>query len=240
MLRTLILIVTMALAGCSSSKYFVKQGGSIDEFDRTLAACHNQAYLLPQNQMQNPLPPGVFAPSYQIQSAIVPGTGMVNTTATPFMNPYATIGYGLMVMGDALQNMAIREQFLENCMIANGWKPTTKEEVSITVSTRALVGDNSTVYRGTTTGYLGGHGTIDVISADNHQCVGTFRYTKPGAGTGVLRCDDGDSAAIEFLSVTKTSGYGFGKSKSGQDVRFAYGMDDLSADAYLSGATATK
>lgn len=237
MLRVLMVIMTIALVGCGTAKYFVKQGGSIDEFDRTLAACHNQAYLLPQNQMTNPLPPGAFAPSYQIQSTVLPATGMVNTTVTPFMNPYATIGYGLMVVGDALQKMAIREQFLENCMVANGWKPTTKEEVSITVSTRALVGDNATVYRGTTTGYLGGHGTIDVISGDNHQCVGTFRYTRPGAGNGVLRCDDGDSAAIEFSSVTKTSGYGSGKSKSGKAVRFVYGMDDLDADAYLSGAS---
>jgi len=151
------------------------------------------------------------------------------------MNPYATMGYGLMALGDALQNMAIKEQFLDNCMIANGWKPTTKEEVSITVETHAVVGSSPKSYQGTATGYLGGHGIIDVISADNNQCVGTFRYTQPGKGNGILRCSDGDSAEITFNALSKTSGYGEGISKKGQTIRFVYGVDGTARDKFLYG-----
>lgn len=226
MIKTFALFLfAVVVSGCSTQKYYVKQGGSLEEFNRTLAGCHNQAYMLPKSQFVNPFPPGLYAPSYQVQSNVNSLTGSVSTTATPFMNPYATIGHGLMALGDAMQELEIRERFLENCMVANGWMRTTKEEVTITVPTRAIVGEPSKSYTGKATGYLGGHGTLEVASSDGRQCVGTFRHTKPGTGVVVLRCDDGDTAEMDFTTLSRTSGFGSGVSKMGRSVKFVYGND---------------
>lgn len=208
-----------ALGGCAQSTFWLKNGGTQEEFNRTQASCHNEAYFLPRAQTPQ------SQPSYRITANVSP-YGQVNATATPFKAPYQALGDGLNSMADAFDNIARHETFIRNCMLANGWRQATASDISLTVDTYARVGINPTVdYDGKATGYLDGAGTINITSRDNNQCVGTFKYNEMRtAGTGIVRCDDGDSAEISFSPINKTSGFGGGVSAGGKPIRFVYGV----------------
>lgn len=56
-------------------------------------------------------------------------------------------------LGDTLANIAIKENFMENCMVAKGWRKLEKNAVASTVSAYAIVGSKKAVYEGSATGY---------------------------------------------------------------------------------------
>jgi hypothetical protein len=225
-----VVFALLALFGCAQTTNWIKVGGSHDEFNRTQATCHNDAYLLPRTEAP------LSEPSYRI--TVQPTVyGNANVTATPFRNPYQSMGDGLAGLAATLDNIARREAFMNNCMVANGWRQISESEMSITVDTYARIGVNPVEeYSGKATGYMNGTGTIDMINEKKNQCVGTFRYDPSfKSGKGVVRCDDGDSAQITFTPITNTSGYGAGTTVTGRPLRFVYGVPPESRDKYLHG-----
>lgn len=229
-MRVLLFSAAFVLSGCAQTTYWLKDGGSQDEFNRTQAACHNQAYFLPQTMTPR------SAPSYQIAANVSP-SGQVRATATPFRSPYQDLSDGLNAWADLFGNIAKREQFVFNCMVANGWQQIAASDISLTVDTYALVGSNPTVeYHGKATGYLDGSGTINIQNAQMNQCVGSFRYNASRTGgTGVVRCNDGDAAEIAFTPINKSSGFGGGTTAAGKPIRFVYGVPPDQRERYLKG-----
>ena len=221
-------LAVVFLAGCAQTSYWLKDGGSQDEFNRTQASCHNDAYFLPKSSSPQ------SQPSYRVTAQVDP-FGVVRASATPYKSPYQTLGDGLSSFADAMDNIARREVFVRNCMVANGWKQIAASEVSSTLEIFARVGVNPhTEYTGKATGYLDGSGTITLQSAQKSLCVGTFKYDATfTGGTGVVRCDDGDSAQVIFTKLTNSSGFGGGTSTLGKPVRFVYGVPSEMREKYL-------
>lgn len=223
-----LIFTAVLLTGCAQTSYWLKDGGSQDEFNRTQASCHNDAYFLPKSSTPQ------SQPSYRVTAQVDP-FGVVRASATPYKSPYQSLGDGLSSFADAMDNIAMREKFIGNCMTANGWKQIAASDVSLTIDTLARVGLNPQIeYTGKATGYLDGSGTIKLQSANNNQCVGTFKYDATfTGGTGVVRCDDGDSAQIIFTKLTNSSGFGGGTSLMGKPVRFVYGVPPELRERYL-------
>ncbi|HVJ40462.1 MAG TPA: serine protease [Dongiaceae bacterium] len=105
---------------------------------------------------------------------------------------------------------------------------------SVTVDTLGLVGNDPTLYRGTSTGYMDMTGTIKMTSQDGtNRCTGNFQYVDSETGFGSLTCSDGRSARIHFTGLSMTKGYGSGMTSDGEQVSFVYGMEDDEAALYL-------
>lgn len=105
---------------------------------------------------------------------------------------------------------------------------------SVTVDTLGTVGDDPTLYRGTSTGYADMTGTIEMATTDGgNRCTGNFEYETMQYGYGSLTCSDGKSARIRFTALGMTAGYGTGVTSEGEVVRFVYGMKDAEAAYYL-------
>ena len=106
------------------------------------------------------------------------------------------------------------------------------------------VGDQDDLYTGSATGYINSSGTIELRNTKGNVCKGDFTYvsTRALVGHGILGCDDGQRATIEFIGLTSTSGYGQGVTGNGGRVAFTYGMDREQSARYLgfkaAGATA--
>lgn len=233
-----------ALSACANNEYWTKTGGSAEEFDRVLAGCHNQAFSLPKSQT-----PQINSPqAYSINTMRLGGAYV--STVQPYENPYQSLGNAFSSMSDSLANMAMKERFMDNCMVANGWKKQTKPQVSITEGVAlsasevaitepvfAKIGADEKVYKGTATGYSNRTGTMKMISPSNEVCVGNFRYTSSLGGNGTLICDHGDSASINFTKISTTSGriagYGSGTSNTGSPILFVYGIDEIEGAKYL-------
>lgn len=156
------------------------------------------------------------------------------STVTPYSNPYQDLANAFASLGDTLHNRAIKEKFVENCMITRGWRKVEKDKLAVTVSAYALVGQKNTVYEGSATGFPDGTGTLKMKSKEGHVCGGHFRYTDSVGGSGLVRCDDGASAKFTFKAITTLSGYGSGKSNQNELVRFVYGLDGEKRDKYLN------
>lgn len=228
-LNHVFLLCALLLTGCAQTTYWLKTGGSQDEFNRTQAACHNDSYMLPRTQAIQ------SQPNYRITANVNPFGG-VTATAVPFKNPYQSIGDGLDSFAAAADNIARRERFVQNCMVVNGWRQIATSDTALTIETYARLGTAPSVeYSGKSTGYLDGSGTIKLANTSGGQCVGTFRYdTQPSTGgTGIVRCDDGDSAQIRFTKINSSSGYGSGVSEQGKPLRFVYGIPAELREQYL-------
>lgn len=224
----MILIVLMLASGCAQTTYWIKSGGSQEEFNITQASCHSQAYFIPRiNTPQS-------SPNYQITTNIS-RYGQITSTVTPYKAPHQALADGLSTFADAMGNIATREAFVRDCLQANGWSQVSESELALTVDAYAIVGTDPKIeYTGKATGYLDGTGTINLINGENTQCVGTFKYNKSfTGGTGVVRCNDGDSAQIEFLSIDNSSGYGNGISMKGKKIKFVYGVPKDKRNHYL-------
>jgi hypothetical protein len=48
-----------------------------------------------------------------------------------------------------------------------------------------------------------------------------------------MRCDDGDSARIEFQGISGFSGYGTGTTRKGNQIKFVYGVEEEEIHQYL-------
>ena len=213
------------VAGCAETTYWVKPGGNQFQFDSEQAGCHNQAYFLPQVKTEK------STPGYQIETTRFGSS--YYSTVTPYSNPYQNLADAFISLGDTFENIAIKEQFMENCMVAKGWRRVDKNAIALTVSAYAIVGSKKAAYEGSATGYPDHTGTIKMKSADGSVCVGNFRYTHSRGGNGLVRCDDGASAKITFTAITNSSGYGSGTSNQGEVVKFVYGLEGEEKDKFL-------
>ncbi len=103
-----------------------------------------------------------------------------------------------------------------------------------TATVYGIVGDEDDLYTGSATGYMSRSGTIELTNAKGNVCKGDFAYY-PGvlAGRGIIGCDDGQRATIEFTGLSSLSGYGRGISSNGRPVAFTYGMSREQSALYL-------
>lgn len=224
----LLSIAAFCLAGCAQTTYWMKQGGDQTSFDKTQAECHNQAFSLPKNSTNQQ-----STPSYQVTN-VATSSRVVSSTVTPYRTPYQDMGDAFGNLAAAFDNIARTELFVENCMIANGWNKRSEAQMALSVAIYGKIGAASGIYEGTATGYPDRTGTLKLKNAANNVCVGTFRYISSNHGTGIVRCDDGDSVETTFSALTNMSGYGSGTSKNGLPVRFVYGLDGEQREKYLA------
>jgi hypothetical protein len=198
-------------------------------FDKTQAECHNQGFHVPQNSTSQQ-----SAPNYQITTVVNSGGRIATSTVTPYRTPYQNMGDAFGNLAAAFDNIARREAYVENCMIANGWNKRSESQMALSVTIYGKVGSANGLYEGTATGYPDGTGTLKIKNSANNVCVGTFRYITSTHGTGIVRCDDGDSVETTFSPLSSMSGYGSGTSKNGLPVRFVYGLDGDQREKYLA------
>ena len=225
MKKVSIIVAALIIAGCAQTTFWVKPGGDQYQFDSEQAQCHNQSYFLPQ--VTTPRSPT----GYQINTFNLGSS--YYSTVTPYRAPYQNLADAFKLLGDTLRNIGIKEQFMENCMVSKGWRRVEESKVALTVSTFAIVGSGEKTYEGSSTGYPDHTGTIKLRSTDGDICVGSFRYTSPRGGNGLVRCDDGASAEITFTAITNMSGFGSGTTDQGEVVKFVYGLEGEERDRYL-------
>lgn len=105
---------------------------------------------------------------------------------------------------------------------------------SVTSTVYGVVGSEDDLYAGSATGYLSRTGTIELANSQGNRCSGDFAYY-PGvlAGRGIIGCNDGQRATIEFVGLTPTSGYGTGIADNGHRVAFTYGLSRAQSIRYL-------
>lgn len=103
-----------------------------------------------------------------------------------------------------------------------------------TATVYGIVGSEDDLYTGTATGYLDRRGTIELTNSQGNRCSGDFAYY-PGvlAGRGIIGCDDGQRATIEFTGLSPMSGYGMGIAGNGHRVAFTYGLSRKQSILYL-------
>lgn len=104
---------------------------------------------------------------------------------------------------------------------------------SVTVGVVGKVGQNTTIYRGSATGYMDRTGVISMASPEGTVCSGTFSYNSQSRGAGVLNCSDGQTAQVDFTALSGTSGYGAGTTNRDAPIRFTYGLSDPESISYL-------
>ena len=111
---------------------------------------------------------------------------------------------------------------------------------SVTAPVYGIVGDDGEIYTGTATGGMDGRGTLTLTNSRGARCIGTFRYVTRAMdhGIGLITCSDGDQADVQFNALSMTSGYGFGTSRSGRSVKFAFGLSREEAAQYIGGQAA--
>lgn len=105
---------------------------------------------------------------------------------------------------------------------------------SATAPVYGIVGNEDDLYTGSATGYISRTGTIELENTQGNRCAGDFAYY-PGvlAGRGIIGCDDGQRAIIEFTGLSPMSGYGIGISGNGHRVAFTYGLSREQSILYL-------
>lgn len=102
-----------------------------------------------------------------------------------------------------------------------------------TMSVYGLFGDE--VYTGTTSGQAAS-GEISLSNGKGKTCIGERRGVAlfgTGSGHGVLTCSDGTQAIFQYTQVGHFSGYGFGKTSTGEAVRFTFGLTPEESTKYL-------
>ncbi len=103
-----------------------------------------------------------------------------------------------------------------------------------TATVYGIVGDEEDLYTGSAIGYMSRSGTIELTNAKGNVCKGNFAYYAGVlAGRGIIGCDDGQRATIEFVGLSPLSGYGRGISDSGRRVAFTYGLSREESNLYL-------
>lgn len=104
----------LALAACvGSTTYYEKPGGAPRDFEIAQAQCRMGAAQLPQYRSPRP------APSYSAQTQIV------GSTAYSTIQENNGLASGLADFSDALHNVAKRDQYINDCLIAQGWLPAS-------------------------------------------------------------------------------------------------------------------
>lgn len=105
---------------------------------------------------------------------------------------------------------------------------------SATATVYGIVGNEDDLYTGSATGYISRTGTIELTNTQGNRCSGDFAYY-PGVleGRGIIGCDDGQRAVIEFTGLSPMSGYGTGISGNGHRVAFTYGLSRAQSLRYL-------
>lgn len=101
------------------------------------------------------------------------------------------------------------------------------------VSVYGIVGDENDLYTGSATGFIDSSGTIELKNAKGNVCKGDFKYGQGLRGTGIIGCDDGQTAHIVFNGLSPMSGYGVGTSNTGRPVSFTYGLSRDDSARYL-------
>ncbi len=220
-----ILLSVFLVVGCGETTYWTKFDGSPDEFDRTQVACHNKTYSLPQTKHEG------SQPDYQMKTQFI-GNDAYPIIA-PYNVPYQNLGDAFGSLVATFDDIARKELLFEKCMVANDWKKMSLNAVALTEPVFAKVGPEMIIYEGIATGYLDRTGSIKMKNDSGNVCVGSLRYTTNWTGDGSMRCDNGDSAKIEFQGISSFSGYGAGTTSKGFQIKFVYGIEEEKIHRYL-------
>ena len=100
---------------------------------------------------------------------------------------------------------------------------------SITREVHGLVAGE--VYTGTATA-VSGSASMEMGNGNGMNCIGQSVGNLSG-GMGMLTCNDGVTARIQYTNVSLGSGHGFGVTSDGRPVRFTYGMSRADSAKYL-------
>jgi hypothetical protein len=92
---------------------------------------------------------------------------------------------------------------------------------SMTLPVKGTVQNSDETFQGSATGYLGGSGSLEIISNTGVKYKGNFVYVTSRQGEGVFNCDDGRSGPFEFVS-SGTNGTGYGD-LGGSRFTFTFG-----------------
>lgn len=117
-MRRAVQVCVILIGGCTSSEEtWIKPGGSQTQLERDHAFCRSQAAFLPQRSTP------VVGRTYSSTTTLYGDTAYTTVRENP------NIGSGLKQLGDSLANLAARENFINDCLIAQGWSP--KKPVSL-------------------------------------------------------------------------------------------------------------
>ena len=219
------LLSVVIVVGCGETTYWSKIGGSPDEFDRTLAACHTQTYVLPQTNHET------SRPDYQITPKFIETD--TSPIIVPYKVPFQNLSDAFGPLVGAFEDIARKELLFENCMVANGWNKKIISPVALSEPAFARVGQEMISYKGTATTYLDRTATIKMKNGSGDVCVGSFRYKTAWTGDGSMRCGDGNNAIIEFQGHSRTGGYGTATTSNGIQINFIYGIEEEEIHRYL-------
>lgn len=90
---------------------------------------------------------------------------------------------------------------------------------SVTEPVMGAMEDGSETFRGTTTGYADGSGTLEVVSNKGLRCEGKWVFVnRPRFGRGTVFCNNGESGPFEFVG---TGRHGTGNGRLG-NRRFTF------------------
>jgi S1-C subfamily serine protease len=104
---------------------------------------------------------------------------------------------------------------------------------SVTANVIGYVSDSAEVYTGSATGYASGNGTIEMVDKTGDKCAGSFHYTGSAAGVGAITCSTGERATFQFVALSMDSGYGFGSTDKGRNLRFTFGLTQAESEPYI-------
>jgi S1-C subfamily serine protease len=108
---------------------------------------------------------------------------------------------------------------------------------SVTTDVYGIMGDERDAFIGSATGYSDHTGTMEVDNGKGMRCVGRFALTSGESGHGLLTCNSGQRAIIQFNGLSRVSGYGFGSMDDGTPVKFTYGLSREQGSKYLGPKT---
>src|SRR6266851_5180759 len=98
---------------------------------------------------------------------------------------------------------------------------------SATADVYGIVGNETEMFKGTTTGYYNGTGTMEMQSDAGTKCIGDWvANSSHRGGAGILSCNDGRQAQIQYTTTKAGAGYGYGFTSTGAPVRFYFGMTE--------------
>lgn len=102
-----------------------------------------------------------------------------------------------------------------------------------TMSVYGLFDDE--VYTGTTSGQAAS-GEVSLSNGRGTTCIGErhgVAWFGSGNGHGLLTCSDGTQVIFQYTNVGAFSGYGFGKTSTGKNVRFTFGLTPGESTKYI-------
>jgi S1-C subfamily serine protease len=96
----------------------------------------------------------------------------------------------------------------------------------------AIVGGEK--FTGTVQQGMNHAGTMELQGDAGTKCTGRYVARSAIGGDGILTCNDGRQARIQYTTTSAGVGYGYGTTNTGADVRFYFGMNADQGAQYIA------